>query len=139
MKIQIKGDISGSRNGVPWPKRGETMELPDDEGTAMCASGLAVPAADTDDDVETAVPDDADVETRSSGLTKASAGAVATDGSDEPKPADDGDQEPSGADDGDQADADSKDQAPAPAKKTAAPAKKTAAKRAPAKPQAESK
>ncbi|MGW1498924.1 hypothetical protein ACWCQW_10190 [Streptomyces mirabilis] len=136
MIVRIKGDISGSRNGAPWPKRGETMELPDDEGTALCASGLAVPAADTDEEVETAVPDDADVETRSSGLTKASAGAVTTDGSDEPKPADDGDPEPSGAD---QADADSNDQTPAPAKKTAAPAKKTAAKRPPAKPQAESK
>lgn len=129
MKVRIKGDISGSRDGVPWPKRGETMELPDDEGAALCASGLAVPAADTDADVETAVPDDADVEKRTGGLTKASAGAVTTDGSDEPKP----------ADDADQADADSKDQALAPAKKAAAPAKKTAAKRAPAKPQTESK
>jgi hypothetical protein len=124
VKVRIKGDISGSRDGVPWPKRGETMELPDDEGTALCASGLAVPADDADGDVETAVPDDADVEKRTRGLTKATAGAVTSDGSDDQEPA------------GDQEQADSKDQAPA--KKAAAPAKKTAAKRTPAKP-AESK
>jgi hypothetical protein len=117
VKVRIKGDISGSRNGVPWPKRGETMELPDDEGTALCASGLAVPAADTDDEVETAVPDGVDVETRSPGLTKAAVGAVTPDGSD--------DQEPAGV----QVAADSKGQAPAPVKKTAA--KRTTAKAQP--------
>jgi hypothetical protein len=117
VKVRIKGDISGSRDSVPWPKRGETMELPDDEGAALCASGLAVPAADTGDEVETAVPDDADVETRTSGLTKAAAGAVTPDGSDGQEPG------------GDQVAADSKDQAPAPAKKTAA--KRTTAKAQP--------
>ena len=129
MKVRIKGDISGSRDGLPWPKRGETMELPDDEGASLCASGLAVPAADTDDDVETAVPDDADVETRTSGLTKATAEAV-TPGAPEkpdPEPADNDDQAPAN------------DQAPAPAKKAAAPAKKTAAKKTAARPQVESK
>ncbi|MEU9208545.1 hypothetical protein AB0D27_11465 [Streptomyces sp. NPDC048415] len=133
MKVRIKGDISGSRDGIPWPKRGETMELPDDEGTALCASGLAVPAADTDDDVETAVPDDADVEKHTGGLTKATAEAVAPGAPEKPDPesAENDDQESATAADG--------DQAPAPAKKAAAPVKKTAAKRPPAKPQAESK
>lgn len=121
MKVRIKGDISGSRDGAPWPKRGETMELPDDEAAAMCASGLAAPVADTDD-VETAVPDDADVEKRPGGLTKSTADAVTPDGSGKSK---------SEGDDG-QAAADSKDQAPA-------PAKKTAAKRTAAKPQADTK
>jgi len=131
VKVRIRGDISGSRNGVPWPKRGETMELPDDEGAQLCASGLAAPVKDPEKDVEKAVPDD-DSEKRA-GLTKESAGALTSDASQE--------QEPTG--DGDQAPADGNDQAPAPAKKTAAPAKKTiAAKKttaAPAKPSTESK
>ena len=134
MKVQIKGDISGSRDGAPWPKRGETMELPDDEGAQLCASGLAVPVSVKDADAEKAVPDDVDVEGRSGGLTKATAGAVTPDGSGEPK----------SESDGDQAAAESKDQAPAPApaKQAAATARKTAAAKktaAPATAQTESK
>ena len=91
MKVRIKGDISGSRDGVPWPKRGETMELPDDEGAALCASGLAVPAADAGDEVEKAVPAD---HSEKRALTTENSAAV-TPGADEEK-------------------------APAPAKKTAA-------------------
>jgi hypothetical protein len=85
VKVQIKGDISGSRDGVPWPKRGETMELPDDEGAALCASGLAVPAAETDDEVETAVPAD-DSEERADGLTKETAEALTGDAAQPAKP-----------------------------------------------------
>ena len=78
MKIRIQGDISGSRDGVPWPKRGETMELPDDEGASLCASGLAVPVKSTDGDVEKAVPAD-ESEERASGLTKETAEALTGD------------------------------------------------------------
>lgn len=78
MKVRIQGDISGSRDGVPWPKRGETMELPDDEGASLCASGLAVPVKSTDGDVEKAVPAD-DSDERAAGLTKETAGAVTGD------------------------------------------------------------
>ncbi|MGV4984518.1 hypothetical protein ACVB8X_13940 [Streptomyces sp. NRAIS4] len=59
MKIRMKTAVSGSRNGVPWPPRGGTVELPDDEAAGLCASGMAEPVAD--DEVETAtVPDDAE-------------------------------------------------------------------------------
>ncbi|MET7479539.1 hypothetical protein ABZT17_34970 [Streptomyces sp. NPDC005648] len=72
MKIRMKTTVSGSRNGVPWPPRGGTVELPDDEAASMCAAGMAEPLAD-DEDVETATePDDA--ETRA--LTTETAAAV---------------------------------------------------------------
>jgi hypothetical protein len=52
----MKTDVSGSRDGQPWPKRGETMEVSDAEGADLCASGMAEPVGDKDHDVETAVP-----------------------------------------------------------------------------------
>lgn len=64
MRVRMTADISGSRNGVDWPKRGEVLELPNEEAKDYLNSGLveavkgneeqhAVPA---DDDVETATP-----------------------------------------------------------------------------------
>ncbi|WP_262059672.1 hypothetical protein [Streptomyces sp. STR69] len=142
MKVRITGDISGSRNGVPWPKRGETIELPDDEGAQLCASGLASPVKDSEKDVEKAVPDDSGIESRS-GLTKETAGAVAPGAESEgptgdatPEPEAAGGDEPSAdgeATEGDESAEVSETKAPAPA------AKRTAAKRASAKPQGESK
>lgn len=62
MRIRMKTQVSGSRNGVPWPPRGGVLDVPDDEGAELCASGVSVPVADeADDSVETAtVPDDAE-------------------------------------------------------------------------------
>lgn len=91
MKIRMRADVSGSRDGKLWPPRGGTLELPDGEGAALCVSGIAEPVAD--DKVEKAVPDD-DSEKRV--LTKESAAAVTSDGDEKKEPA------------------------PAPAKKTAA-------------------
>lgn len=73
MRVRMKTDISGSRDGESWPQRGETLEVSDDEGADLCASGLAEPAADKDHDVEKAVPSD-DSEKRA--LTTESAAAV---------------------------------------------------------------
>ncbi|MGY0060858.1 hypothetical protein ACWY4P_30660 [Streptomyces sp. LZ34] len=41
MRIRLLGDVSGLRNGKPWPKRGTIITIPDDEGDALCASGMA--------------------------------------------------------------------------------------------------
>jgi hypothetical protein len=41
MRVMMKVQLSGTRNGQPWPGKGETMELPDDEAAQMCASGMA--------------------------------------------------------------------------------------------------
>jgi hypothetical protein len=108
----MKADISGSRNGQLWPKRGEVMELPDDEAADLCAAGLAEPVAKKDADVETAVPADTSEKRQ------------------EPKP----EQQP------EKASPVTTESAPAAAKKTAA--RKTAAKKAApaaAKPQTDSK
>lgn len=108
MKIRMKIDVSGSRNGVPWPPRGGVLDLPDAEGAALCAMGGAEPVED--DDVETAVPDD-DTEKRA--LTTETAAAVTPN---EPT----AEQPPAPA------------KKTAPVKKTAAPAKKAAASTPPA-------
>lgn len=46
MKIRLTGDLSGTRNGQPWPARGTEMVLPDEEGAVLCAQGMAVPVVD---------------------------------------------------------------------------------------------
>ena len=46
MKIRLKTEITGLRNGVPWPAVGETMELPDNEAAEMCAAGHGEPVAE---------------------------------------------------------------------------------------------
>jgi len=58
VKIRMKADISGSRNGQPWPRRGGTVEVPDAEGADLCAAGLAEPVAQKTARVETAAPAD---------------------------------------------------------------------------------
>lgn len=103
MRVRMKIDVSGSRDGQSWPKRGEAFDVSDVEGADLCASGLAEPVADSGGDVEKAVPVD-DAEERA--LTTETAAAVTPGAERESSPA---------------------------------PAKKAAAKRAPAKPQAETK
>lgn len=58
MRIKMTVEVSGSRNGKPWPKRGETMDLPDAEAAQLCAAGMA---ETVNDDVEKAVPAKAEV------------------------------------------------------------------------------
>jgi hypothetical protein len=43
VKIKLKVDLTGTRNGVDWPARGEEFEVPDEEGRELCASGIAEP------------------------------------------------------------------------------------------------
>lgn len=93
MRVRMKVDVSGARDGQPWPGRGKAVDLPDEEAASLCAAGMAEPVADTEADVERAVPAD-DAEKRV--LTTETAGAVTP-----------------GA-------AEKKESAPAPAKKTAA-------------------
>lgn len=49
MRVAMKLQISGTRNGEPWPARGETIDLPDDEAAALVAQGAAEPAGETAD------------------------------------------------------------------------------------------
>jgi hypothetical protein len=60
MRVRMKTDVSGSRDGRAWPKRGETLDVSDTEGADLCGSGLAVPAADSDDTEKAVAPDDSE-------------------------------------------------------------------------------
>jgi hypothetical protein len=42
MFIRMLFEITGTRNGQPWPKRGGLIELPNDEAKNLIAQGLAV-------------------------------------------------------------------------------------------------
>jgi len=43
MKVRMKVEITGTRDGKEWPARGEELEVSDEEGRDLCASGVAEP------------------------------------------------------------------------------------------------
>lgn len=53
MRVRLTGQMSGTRDGVPWPPRGSVVDLPDDEAISLCQNAMAVPMAR--DEVEAAV------------------------------------------------------------------------------------
>lgn len=59
MRVKLNVQMSGTRDGVPWPAVGSVVEVPDSEGRDMVSSGLAK-AVDDKDAPEPAftVPDD---------------------------------------------------------------------------------
>ena len=61
MRIRMNIEMSGSRNGQPWPKRGETADLPAAEAAHLVASGIAEEVHDEQADVETATAPAAEV------------------------------------------------------------------------------
>lgn len=67
MIVKMVGDVSGTRDGVPWPARGAEFDVGDDEGAALCASGLAKPVKDLRE--ERAVPPMDEVETPEADVT----------------------------------------------------------------------
>ena len=76
MRVRMRDQISGTRNGEPWPPPGSEIDLPDAEAVKYCANGLATPVADKDGKVEKAVADEP-VETRDSDLEALQAEAKA--------------------------------------------------------------
>lgn len=53
MRVRMKVTISGTRNGEPWPERGEIKDLPDGEAKYMISVGLAEEEdAETEDETE---------------------------------------------------------------------------------------
>lgn len=70
MRIRMTVEMSGTRNGVPWPKRGDVAELPTAEAAHLVAAGIAV-----------AVPDEAPVETATAPEPEAPAVLAAEDAS----------------------------------------------------------
>jgi len=57
VRVVLKADITGLRNGVEWPSRGSTVDLPDDEAVSLLNAGLAV-AVKAEARVEAAVKND---------------------------------------------------------------------------------
>lgn len=41
MRVTMRHQISGVRDGVPWPPPGKSIELPDAEAAAVIQSGMA--------------------------------------------------------------------------------------------------
>lgn len=76
----VRADMSGTRNGVPWPPIGEVIDLPAAEGESYVLAGIVAPVEPPTPPapkpkpkrgrksaratVEVATADDADVETR---------------------------------------------------------------------------
>lgn len=61
MKVRLNVQLSGTRDGVPWPAVGSVVELPEDEARDMLTSGVAG-ALDSADVPETVVMVPNDVE-----------------------------------------------------------------------------
>lgn len=66
MRVVMKVQMSGTRNGQPWPARGAAIDLPDDEAQGYIGADMAVAAGDAPAAVETATMPQDDVETRTS-------------------------------------------------------------------------
>jgi hypothetical protein len=60
MRVEMLVSISGTRDGVEWPRRGGIVDVPDVEAADLIAASLAVAAPA---DVETAAEPAGDVET----------------------------------------------------------------------------
>ena len=61
MKVKMKVNLSGTRDGVAWPGVGEVVDLPDAEAAHMLAAGMASRVGDAE--VEDATAPQGDVET----------------------------------------------------------------------------
>lgn len=68
MRVKMKVDMSGTREGVPWPPRGTVLDLPAAEAQQYLDADMAVPAGEAD--AETATMPTDDVETRGPVTTK---------------------------------------------------------------------
>jgi hypothetical protein len=54
MDVVMQHQVSGTRDGVPWPPRGGVMSLPEDEAVILIAQGSAKPVGEVADEPETA-------------------------------------------------------------------------------------
>lgn len=46
MRVTMRTNITGYRNGAPWPAPGESIDLPDSEAAGLVANGYAKEATD---------------------------------------------------------------------------------------------
>ena len=52
MKVRLTSEITGSRDGEPWPAAGEEIDLPESEALALLQNGSARAVNSKDADVE---------------------------------------------------------------------------------------
>lgn len=64
MRIRMIVAMSGTRNGEPWPARGETTELPTAEAAHLVGAGIAEAVPDEPPPVETAAAPPAETRTQ---------------------------------------------------------------------------
>lgn len=60
MDVIMNSTISGTRDGEPWPGRGECISLPDDEAASLIRTGMAMPADGDESETADAEPADGD-------------------------------------------------------------------------------
>lgn len=49
VRVRMKHQMSGTRQGVDWPAPGEEIALPEDEAVTLLNSGMAEPVEDRDE------------------------------------------------------------------------------------------
>ena len=62
MKVKMIAQITGTRDGEDWPRRGAVVDLPDVEAADLITNGYAIDPASVEDE-ETADAPAGDVET----------------------------------------------------------------------------
>ncbi len=45
MKVQMRVQVTGTRDGVEWPAPGSVVDLPDEEAASLIAGGMALRVA----------------------------------------------------------------------------------------------
>jgi len=63
MKVKMIAQITGTRDGEDWPRRGAVADLPDVEAADLITNGYAIDPSAIEPDEETADAPAADVET----------------------------------------------------------------------------
>lgn len=53
MRIRMTVTLPGTRNGQPWPDKGQSIDVPDDEAEQLIRYGAATAEPDTGDDEPT--------------------------------------------------------------------------------------
>lgn len=46
MKVRMRDQLQGTRNGIRWPAPGEVVDLPEGEAVDLCAQNVAEPVAE---------------------------------------------------------------------------------------------
>jgi hypothetical protein len=64
MLVRMIGEVSGTRDGAPWPGVGRDIDLPSDEAAQLIQARMAIPAVDPELAVQRAVAPTVAVEER---------------------------------------------------------------------------